>query len=160
MNRCLFLLGLSLSMGLLSSAFPSKNIEAHCQVPCGIYDDHTRIHLLEEHITTIEKGMTEVSFLSSEDEKNYNQIVRWVNNKDTHANEFQKIVTEYFMTQRIKPVDKDDEAYEDYQKKVVLLHQMLVTAMKCKQTTDKAHVAALRDQVKAFDALYSKPKKM
>jgi len=26
---------------------------AHCQVPCGIYDDQARLDALEEHITTI-----------------------------------------------------------------------------------------------------------
>ena len=31
-------------------------------------------------------------------------------NKEEHANQLQHIVTQYFMTQRIKPVDQKDEA--------------------------------------------------
>lgn len=138
---------------LLSICLPTS-LYPHCQVPCGIYDDHTRIHLMEEHIVTIEKGMTQIIQLSSEGQKNYNQIIRWVNNKDQHANEFQTIVTDYFMAQRIKPVSSSDPDFASYQQKLTLLHHMLVTAMKCKQSTDKAHVSDLREQLKAFDALY------
>ena len=32
----------------------------HCEIPCGIYDDHLRSHLIEEHIATIEKGMNQI----------------------------------------------------------------------------------------------------
>ena len=76
---------------------------AHCEIPCGIYGDETRIKLLNEHIATIEKSMNEILKLGKAKDINYNQLVRWINNKEDHANKFQKIVTQYFMTQRIKP---------------------------------------------------------
>ena len=128
---------------------------AHCQIPCGIYDDQTRFDLLKEHITTIEKSMKLIAELSAEAGLNYNQIVRWVNNKEEHAGKFMTIVTDYFMTQRIKPIDPADaEAHGVYLKKVELLHQMLVFAMKCKQTTDKAHVEKLIALVDEFENIY------
>jgi len=37
---------------------------------------------------------------------------------------------------------------------VTVLHQMLLAAMRCKQTTDPAHVATLRSLLKKFEALY------
>jgi nickel superoxide dismutase len=74
--------------------------------------------------------------------------VRWVNNKEHHANEIQHIVTQYFMTQRIKP----DQ--ENYEKKVTVLHKMLLAAMKCKQTTDLANETTLTSLLKEFEGLY------
>ena len=56
---------------------------AHCQIPCGIYDDPARFSLMAEHITTIEKAMKTIIDLSGEKKPNYNQLVRWVQNKDS-----------------------------------------------------------------------------
>ncbi len=128
--------------------FASANAWAHCEIPCGIYDDHMRIHMIEEHTTTIEKSMNQIVELSGQTPVNYNQLVRWVTNKEHHANELQEVVTQYFMTQRIKPDAKD------YEKKVTLLHKMLLAAMKCKQTTDLANVKELRALTSEFEGLY------
>jgi nickel superoxide dismutase len=121
---------------------------SHCQLPCGIYDDQMRIQMIAEDITTIEKSMKEILRLTTEDPANNNQIVRWVVNKENHANKLQEVVAQYFMTQRIKLDAKD------YVKEITLLHKMLVYAMKCKQTTDVAHVEVLRSLLKDFEALY------
>jgi nickel superoxide dismutase len=135
---------LTVVLGVLASA----NAWAHCEIPCGIYDDHMRIHMIEEHATTIEKSMNQIVELSGQTPANYNQLIRWVTNKEQHANELQEIVTQYFMTQRIKPDAKD------YEKKVTLLHKMLLAAMKCKQTTDLANVKELRTLTTEFEGLY------
>ncbi len=85
-----------------------------------------------------------------------NQIVRWVSNKDQHADELGEIVTYYFMAQRIKAAPESDaKAYSDYVKKLTLLHQMLVRSMQAKQTTDLAHVQELRSLLEQFHAAYS-----
>ena len=128
---------------------------AHCEIPCGIYDDEGRFELLAEHITTIEKSMNQIVELSQAGDKNYNQLVRWINNKEAHADKYMEIVTQYFMTQRIKPAEQGDSAaYSAYTDKVTLLHQMLVSAMKCKQTTDQAHTEDLRQLLARFHKLY------
>jgi len=134
-----------------------KQVYPHCEIPCGIYDDEMRYDMLEEHITTIEKSMTMIGELSEEGEKNYNQIVRWVTNKDNHADQFSNIVQQYFLTQRIKPVEKDaGQAYEDYITHLKFFHEMLFYAMKCKQTRDIAHTAKLKELVEKSRALYFK----
>jgi nickel superoxide dismutase len=69
-------------------------------------------------------------------------------NKDHHANELQHIVTQYFMTQRIKLDAKQ------YSEQLTLLHKMLVYAMKCKQTTDLAHTVTLRSLLEQFQQVY------
>ncbi len=135
-------------LALVFSLVAAGNVWAHCEIPCGIYDDQARADLIAEHIQTIEKSMNQVVELSGQTPVNYNQIVRWVNNKEHHADEIQHVVTQYFMTQRIKP-DQDD-----YEKKVTVLHKILLAAMKCKQTTDLANVNDLRSLLKEFEGLY------
>ena len=54
---------------------------AHCEVPCGIFDDALRIEMLREHVTTIEKSMNQIQSLSAEEDPDYNQLVRWVTTK-------------------------------------------------------------------------------
>jgi len=128
---------------------------AHCEIPCGIYDDGARLTAIAEHITTIEKSMNRIVTLSKEEPLNQNQIARWVSNKESHAEELQHIVTQYFMTQRIKPVaNGDQKARSAYLKKLELLHKMLVYAMKSKQTTDLGNVEELRSLLADFRTAY------
>ncbi len=136
-------------------AVTSSTARSHCQIPCGIYDDEVRLKLMLEHVTTIEKSMNQIVELSNKRPLDFNQIVRWVNNKEAHANELAKIVTYYFMTQRVKPVDPTHrEAQAKYVRQLTLLHQILVHAMKAKQTTDLEHCAKLRELIGQFKASY------
>jgi thiol peroxidase len=133
----------------------SVNLYGHCQIPCGIYDDQMRFDMLTEHITTIEKSIKMIVELSKQSEPNMNQLVRWVNNKDYHADEFSHIVTYYFMVQRIKlPTDDDAKAGQEYLDKVSSLHEMLVYAMKTKQTTNLENVDKLRVLLHKFHHMY------
>jgi nickel superoxide dismutase len=141
----------SVALGCLIVAPPSFS---HCEIPCGIYDDEARLTMIEEHVATIEKSMSMIIELSEEGEKNYNQLVRWIHNKETHASHVQEIVCQYFLTQRVKPVD--DRSSPDrprYVEQLTLLHEMLVYAMKARQSTDLGHAAKLRSLVIDFRAV-------
>lgn len=128
---------------------------SHCEIPCGIYDDEMRIKMIAEHITTIEKAMTQIQELSKQDPQNHNQIVRWVLNKEKHADEIQHIVSQYFLTQRIKLPEKEDaETMKSYELKLSLCHNLLVYAMKTKQTIDLAHVKKLKSILHSFEHTY------
>ncbi len=129
---------------------------SHCQVPCGIYGDDTRFDLIAEHITTIEKSMKQIEEIMAQDPPNANQVVRWVNNKEKHADEISHIVTYYFMAQRVKiPPAGDAKANSAYVRKLTLLHQMLVYSTKAKQTTDLSNVEKLRHLLEDFHKAYS-----
>ena len=133
---------------------------SHCEVPCGIYNDEMRFTMLEEHITTIEKAINQITTLSSESPQNMNQIVRWVMNKEKHAEEIQHIVSQYFMTQRLKIVDKSDaEASKALMAKLAMCHEILVYAMKTKQSTDLDNISKLKTAVQNFKASYLKKHK-
>jgi nickel superoxide dismutase len=152
---------LAFAMSFLFLIAAGKTVAfAHCEIPCGIYHDKTRVDLIREHIETVEKSMNEIVKLSKEGDKNYNQIVRWVQNKDNHADYIQEIVTQYFMTQRIKPAEPSKvEDYKDYINKITILHQILIYSMKCKQTTDLSNVEKLKSLISDFEKAYFKEEK-
>ena len=132
-----------LTVLVLFAVLATTTVRAHCQIPCGIYDDPMRIQLMKEHVTTIEKAMKQI-----EAAPNQNQSVRWVMNKDKHADELAEIVTYYFMAQRIKP------GSEGYAVKLGQLHEILVYSMKAKQTTDLSHVEKLKTLIHDFEHGY------
>lgn len=140
-----------------ASLAAAAGVLAHCEIPCGIYGDDLRFALLAEHIDTIEKSMKEIVALSAAKTRNDNQIARWVANKERHADEIQEIVAQYFMTQRVKPADAGDAAARArYVEQITLLHEMLVAAMKAKQTTDLAHTERLRALLADFKEAYGR----
>lgn len=143
-----------IAAAVLALAVPTLT-SAHCQIPCGIYDDSLRMVLMLEDVATIEKSMQSIIDLSAATDKSYNQIVRWITNKDDHADKLMETLTDYFMAQRVKPADPADvQAFAAYSAKLTVLHKMLVTAMQCKQTTDKANCEKLRKLAAEFDDLY------
>ena len=146
MRRCFF---------LMLFLYPAL-VGAHCEIPCGIYGDEGRFAALLEDVDTIEKSMNEIDKLSGESEKNDNQIVRWVINKEHHADHIRDVVAQYFLAQRItEPAADDAAAMKAYTDKLVALHKIIRTAMKCKQTTDPANAQTLRDLVLAFQEMYN-----
>jgi len=128
---------------------------AHCEIPCGIYDDSLRVQLIYEHITTIEKSMNQINELSKSDEVNYNQLFRWIDNKEEHALKIQEIVSQYFLHQRIIIINSENaEAYKKYHNMLELLHKMLIYSMKAKQTTELKYITLLRETLHSFENLY------
>lgn len=95
---------LMLGVCLITVAFITPLVYSHCQVPCGIYDDPARLNKIAENTALVEKAMKTVEELSAQTKPNMNQIVRWVNVKDQHADDTAQIITCYFMAQRIAPV--------------------------------------------------------
>jgi len=144
---------------LVMIALLKPSVFSHCEIPCGIYNDEMRFTMIEEHIRTIEKAMKEIEHLSGHQPANFNQVVRWITNKEKHAEEIQHIISQYFLTQRVKLVEKeDDKANKMRTEHLSLCHEILVYAMKTKQTTDLSNVEKLKSAVKTFKDSYFKAK--
>ena len=78
---------------ILTLIFLTNLLSAHCQIPCGVYDDVLRIIQIKENFKTIEKAMNKISFLSSENTpQSSQQLIRWVNTKEEHATKTQMIL--------------------------------------------------------------------
>ncbi|MCZ4694509.1 superoxide dismutase [Ancylomarina euxinus] len=138
---------------LMFMGFGSIKSYAHCEIPCGIYNDEARVKMMYEHIQTIEKSMKLIIELSAVEKPDYNQLIRWVNNKEEHANKLQAIATQYFMFQRVKLSD-DPVMKAKSMKQLELLHKICVYAMKAKQSTDMEMIKKLNNTVHGFDHAY------
>ena len=144
-----------LSLGML---FVTADARAHCQVPCGIYDDHARIHAMQEDASTIAKAVKKLNASADKtDAQSFNQRVRWTNTKEEHASRIIEVVSTYFLTQKLKPVKekaKNKAAYKDYIDRLVACHKVMRKAMKVKQTVDPAAVDKLNAAIKRLGELY------
>jgi Lhr-like helicase len=143
---------LSSAVALLALA-SAPMLSAHCQVPCGIYADDNVFVSMHKDQETIAKAMQQITELSKDPSKNANQLIRWVNNKEKHAQSIQDTVAQYFLAQRVKITETDKAAYA---KKLTLLHHITVYAMKCKQTTDLENAKKLHATLDQFHAIYAK----
>ena len=139
-----------LAVVLVSAAFvPVAYLAAHCEVPCGIYDDGARFTELKEDQATIAKAIAQIGELSgTHDPTGHNQLARWVSTKEAHATNTQHVIAQYFMTQKIKA---DDEHYVD---KLTAAHGVMVAAMKCKQSADPATAEALSAAITKFETAF------
>ena len=145
-----------IAIAIIIAAFGLNNIHAHCQVPCGIYDDAVRIIQIREHVTTIEKAMNKIEQLTSDktSAQNFNQLVRWMNTKEEHATFIQSIIADYFLAQRIKPKKINEDGRQQYVDQTLLLQQIIVEAMKSKQTVDKSDPRSVSILLNQFVELY------
>ena len=130
---------------------------AHCQVPCGIYDDARRIIEIEEHIQTINKAMDNILSITSKNEQTaqeINQLVRWINTKEEHAQNIQSILMEYFLAQRIKPKKLSEDGYSQYVDLTTSCQNIIYTAMKTKQTVNLLHLEELKKLIDDLVKIY------
>ncbi len=156
-KRSLTLMTLSMALALTAGLATRKSVSAHCQIPCGIYDDDLRFGLLKENIATIDKSIKQITELSADPAKNAAQIARWAINKDKYADDIAELVSTYFLQQRIKPLadGATPEETAAYTKKLTLCHGLLVNAMKAKQNTDAQYVEKLTQLSEQFHEAYA-----
>ena len=127
----------------------TQSVMAHCEVPCGIYDDQRRFEDMLEDQETIAKGIGKIREMAGNtDPQSVNQTVRWINTKEAHATNIQHTISQYFMTQRIK-ADK-----EGYAKKLAAAHAVMVAAMKCKQSAEAKPADVLKEKIYDFYRAY------
>ncbi|MDA0342690.1 MAG: superoxide dismutase [Ni], partial [Verrucomicrobia bacterium] len=79
-----------------------------------------------------------------------NQLSRWVATKEDHASKIQKIIAEYFLTQRIK------SSSDKYDALLKGAHAVMVAAMKCKQGVDVKNAESLKSAIESFQSVYEK----
>jgi len=133
--------------------FAVQLAHAHCQIPCGIYNDNARVKSMIEDSVTVEKSMKLIADLAGKsDAQSQNQMVRWVMNKEKHAQNIISTISNYFLTQRVKPDQKD------YAERLIKHHAVIIAAMKAKQNTDVKYSKTLKERIEALASYYPKPK--
>ena len=153
MNKKIQLLLLTTIIALASGLALPQTAQAHCQVPCGIYDDYSRLLIMLEDGATVEKAGRLISELASkQDAQSQNQLVRWVNTKEQHAQNVIQTISDYFLTQRVKPAQKD------YSQRLQKHHAVIIAAMKAKQNADPIYGEKLSKSIQALAAYYPEHK--
>ncbi|MGE0190539.1 MAG: superoxide dismutase [Ni] [Planctomycetota bacterium] len=147
---------LALAGSVFALSLPSTPAGAHCEVPCGIFDDAGRFtQMLEDH-STIAKAMVQIRDLAEKkDALSLNQGVRWVMTKEDHATKVMDTIAQYFMAQRIKP-GADEAAQGVYIDQLTKAHAVMTSAMRCKQSVADADAKGLHDAIHAFQTAYTK----
>ena len=102
-----------------------------------------------EDAATVEKAAKLIGELAGKtDAQSQNQLVRWVFNKEKHAQNVIATISDYFLTQRVKA------SQEDYVERLKRHHGVIVAAMKAKQNADMKYAVALRDSIQALAGYY------
>ncbi len=143
----LLLTGFTLTTALLSTGVA----HSHCQLPCGIYDDHARVHSMLEDADTIQKTVILIKDNSGKnDPQSNNQLVRSIANKESHAQSIIETISDYFLTQRVKP------SQDDYTERLKKHHAVIIASMKAKQNSDLQHVDDLKATIVELEEYYPK----
>lgn len=143
-----FLLLIAVAAGGAGLASPQAGY-AHCQIPCGIYDDYAQVLSMREDVATIAKATKMIGELAAKsDSQSQNQLVRWVMNKDKHAQNIIETISNYFLTQRVKPDQKD------YAKRLQRHHAVILAAMKAKQHAGGDYVKILHESIEGLVGYY------
>ena len=136
-----------------SSLLVMQPAYSHCQIPCGIYDDHARVKSMLEDAATTEKATKLIAELAGKsDAQSQNQMVRWVMNKEQHAQNIITTISDYFLTQRVKTDAKD------YAERLAKHHAVIVAAMKTKQNADMKYASMLKQSIEALLPYYPEHK--
>ncbi len=153
MNKAFRTSLLSLSLLLCIGLALPQSAQAHCQIPCGIYDDYARLESMLEDAATVEKSInTMITLTGKMDIQSQNQMVRWVMNKEDHAQKVIDTMSNYFLTQRVNP------SQQDYPERLTHHHAVILAAMKAKQNADMASAKNLKMSISLLAKYYPEHK--
>ena len=127
-----------------------KTVEAHCDLPCGIYETDTVTHAAATVKRMIEK-IEQIGELDSPEK--YNSFVRAVTIKETHAqrvkDQLYMLWSDYFKPEHL-------EAFPDLHEKVWLTVKQ---ASKARQSVSMEEADKLIDMVHDFAHLFADSRK-
>lgn len=126
----------------------------HCQVPCGIFDDPKLVADVKEASATVRKAMQKISELSASQTsaQNMNQLIRWVDAKEKHCARIVTHISEYCLCQRVKREAFSSEQY--YLDALVAHHEVLLAAVKAKQSVDVRAADQLDHSIEDWSRMY------
>ncbi len=104
-----------------------------------------------EDTATIRKAVSQIADLAgNSDPQSQNQLVRWVMNKEQHAQNIIDTIGDYFLTQRVKA------SQQDYAQRLQNHHAVIVASMRAKQNSDVEAVNELQAAIESIAPYYPK----
>ncbi len=127
---------------------PVEVVEAHCDIPCGIYDPHQAIIGALTVIRMVDLMEKLVETHSGEKVEFHNSMARYVAVKEEHAE-----LTKHEI--RVIWGDFIKEAHvEQYPQLHGLVHKIMQLGSKARQTADRETALALLDAVNEFAEIF------
>ncbi len=108
---------------------PFTTLSAHCQMPCGIYDDQMVYDQINQFYLTMFKAVKALDHNEFKTDEDRNQFIRWVMTKERLCNEMATLITEFFLQQKIQPIDDNIELLQS-------AHKLLFLLLAIKQNVD------------------------
>lgn len=124
------------------------DLNAHCQMPCGIYHDDMVFDQIDQYAETMYKGISVLNQIKINNMSDQNEVVRWIVEKEKESNEAASLITTFFLQQKIKPGESDTI------KKLVSAHKLLFLIVAIKQHTDLKFVNEFTEEWDAFKAMF------
>jgi len=128
--------------------FSQVMLNAHCQMPCGIYHDEIAFDQIDQYIETMYKAISEINENKEQTPKDRTQLIRWVYQKEIQTDEAGALICTYFLQQKIKP-DADDTT-----KKLICAHKLLFLLVQIKQNCDIKLIHDFMDEWSNFKLMF------
>lgn len=107
-----------------------SGLNAHCQMPCGIYHDEMVYDQIDQYVETMVKAVSILEDNPMKTPQDRNVVIRWTMEKENESNRVSHIICDFFLQQKIKPGEADTA------KRVLSAHLLLFYIVKIKQTVD------------------------
>ena len=143
MNKMLTTIG-----SMIALAFLKMDLNAHCQLPCGIYHDEMVFDQIDQYAETMYKGISVLNQIKVNNIHDQNEVIRWVLEKEKESNDIASLITVYFLQQKIKPSEPDTP------KRLASAHKLLFLLVAIKQNTDLKFVIQFTDEWETFKNMF------
>jgi nickel superoxide dismutase len=129
--------------------FKIKNVYAHCDIPCGLYETDTMAHAAQTCLVMCER-YEQLGEIDSADKNN--QAIRIVSNKEHHANicksQLYYLWSDYFKPEHLEKFPELHQAFWDATKQ----------CGKVKQTVNKEECTKLVELVAEISRIFADSK--
>lgn len=138
----------AISMAILLTGSTTNDLQAHCQMPCGIYHDDMVFDFVDQYVETMIKAVSMLNQSKFETVRQRNEFVRWVIEKEKESDKVAKMLTTYFLQQKIKPGEKDTAT------RLESAHKLLASLVSIKQNADLKIVEQFGDEWEKFKLMF------
>lgn len=135
-------------VAFLSLIIKGAGLQAHCQMPCGIYHDDMVYDQIDQFVETAYKGIAIMNQNKGVTPKDKNEFIRWVIQKEKCCDETADLITTYFLQQKIKPDEPETI------KRLTLAHKLLFGIVAIKQNSDLDFVRSFNNDWEQFKLMF------
>jgi nickel superoxide dismutase len=133
---------------MMTMIFLKIDLNAHCQLPCGIYHDDMVFDQIDQYAETMYKGISVLNQIKINNMHDQNEVIRWVLEKEKESNEIASLITIFFLQQKIKPGEPETP------KRLASAHKLLFLLVAIKQNTDLKFVKEFTDEWETFKTMF------